>query len=160
MKLDPASTFIPSAEHSIPDIDRLVPKGKPYAAIALFCGAALLVLAFAAAADGLSTAVGFLFGATGIGAVLLGLKLASKQQALRDERTRLALSAVPVDVLIRATMSDAVSEKTRVVVANYLNAHHPGASVEVDGGDHEWRQLKRAGPPAASRCGTGCGKGC
>lgn len=134
--------------------DFVVPGQRPFAAIGFALGAPCLAVAVLGGTAGWMDALVVLFAALGIAAIIAGLNFASRQEATRERLARAAYGELPVTILARATVAPDLSEKTRVLIANLLNARGENLGEALDAGDAAWQALKLAGPPSA------CGKGC
>lgn len=134
--------------------DFVVPGQRPFAAIGFALGAPCLAVAVLGSTAGWMDALVVLFAALGIAAIIAGLNFAARQEANRERLARATYGQLPVTTLARATVAPDLSEKTRVLIANLLNARGENLGQALDAGDEAWQALKLAGPPSA------CGKGC
>lgn len=144
---------------SVPEVTSLrVPGQRPYGVIGFALGAPSLALAAVGATAAWHDGLIFLFALLGAIAIGWGLNLASRQESRREVLARDAYRQIPVAVLARATTDAALSERTRVVIANHLasRGEYLGERIGdvIDEHDPEWQALKHAGPPRA--CARSC----
>lgn len=148
---------------AIPEVASVhVPGQRPYGAIGFGLGAPMLALAVVGTTVGWHDGLIFLFAVLGVTAIAWGLNQASRIEARRDVLAREQYRELPVSFLVRATTDPALSERTRVAIANYLTNHlaNRGAGLGeqigevIDENDSEWQALKTAGPPRA--CARSC----
>lgn len=150
---------------AIPEVtDVQLPGQRPYAAIGFGLGAPMLVLAIVGTTVAWHDGLILLFTVLGVAAIGWGLNQASRQETRRDALAREQYRDFPVAVLVRATTDAALSERTRIAIANHLSGRLASRGVAlgeqigelIDETDSEWQALKTAGPPrscARSCCG-------
>lgn len=144
---------------AIPEVaDVPVPGQRPYGAIGFGLGAPMLVLAIVGATVAWHDGLVLLFAIIGAIAIGWGLNLASRQETRRDALARERYRSLPVAILARATTDPALSERTRIAIANYLAGHGAALGEQIgeliDESDSEWQALKSAGAPRA--CARSC----
>ena len=147
----PAQTLI-----SVEDI--LLPDRQPYATWGIAGGAPLLFAAVGTALLEWPDIVAYLFGIAGLFAVIGGIVAASRQDGRRIQIAKTAIATLPADVLAQATLDHALSEKTRILIANHLNDTDPGWHSRLDSDHEDWQTLKAAGANV-SACFRSCSSG-
>lgn len=143
----------------IPEVSAVrVPGQRPFGAIGFGLGAPLLVLAIVGATVAWHDGLIFLFTVLGVAAIGWGLNLASRQESRRDALAREQYRNLPIAVLVRATTDPALSERTRIAIANHVASRGAALGEQIgelmDAQDSEWQALKTAGPPRA--CARSC----
>ena len=136
-----------------------LPDAKPYATWGISGGLPLLGLAVGSAWLGLPDIIAYLFGISGLGAIIGGIIAAGRQDDQRISLAKMAIATLPPEVLAHATLDLRLSEKTRILIANHLNDQYPGWHSDLDSDHEDWQTLKAAGANVSS-CFRSCGGGC
>ena len=154
------SEFFPESGAQLSSVEDIpLPDAKPYAAWGIAGGVPLVGIAIGSALLGLPDIVAYLFGLAGLGGVIGGVIAAGRQDEQRTTIARAAIATLPPEVLAHATLDHGLSEKTRILIANYLNDAAPGWHTRIDSEHEDWQTLKAAGANV-SACFRSCGGGC
>lgn len=151
-------TSIPSATLtstlvSVEDI--ALPHARPYAALGIGSGLSVIGIAGLTVYLGWPDIVVYLIAITGLFSIIGGIIANGRQDDQRQALAKAAIVATPTDVLAHATLDFSLSEKTRIMIVNHLNAVDPGWHARLDSENEDWKTLKAAGSNM-----TGCFRSC
>lgn len=123
--------------------------------IAIGVAALCFVLALAAALARMPDWLVYLLAAASFPAIGTGIALSLARDGARERSALAAYAEIPLDDLLRATVSAEIPEKTRVLIVRVLNDRHPGWQIDLEQADADWGDLRHArGVPATcmKRC--------
>lgn len=156
--MDGAMTEAPrnGAATAIPALESFASEARrPYMPIAIGGAAICLGLALAAAIARLPDLLVYALAALSLPAIGVGIAYSFTQDGERERSALAAYADLPLDDLLRATVSADLTEKTRVLIVRVLNDRHPGWQIDLEQADADWGDLRYArGVPG------GCLKGC
>lgn len=145
-----------AAKPAIPPLESFAP-ARRRTGMAVGIGGALLSfgLAVAAAVAKMPDLLVYALAAGCFVALGLGMAASIAQDRSRERLAIAAYAGLPREQLSRATVSNDVDEKTRVLIVRVLNDHHPGWRIDLEQAHADWQDLRNAtGAPG------GCMKSC